>query len=273
MSLSSAPRLQAVFFDMGKTLWRAAPHTRPARTRQAHDALYAALNRYYPALALPDRDQFSEVVQAVEDRHGPAARTNEEILEHVCAAFGWVLDPTDQRLLTAWHAPKLEQAAPEPDLVHTLAALQALGLRLGVISNTRWRGPWHDRELAHHGVLSYFPVRIYSADLRIRKPDSRIFAAGLAALGGVPPDEVLYVGDKLGTDVVGAQQAGLRTAWLMPPGGTAAPPAGEIQPDIVLAALRDLPAQISARFDLPNRLAREADHAPWAPASEVHAPQ
>jgi FMN phosphatase YigB (HAD superfamily) len=273
MSLSSAPRLQAVFFDMSKTLWRAAPHTRPARARQAHDALYAALNRYYPALALPDRDRFSEVVQAVEYRHGPTARTNEEILEHVCAAFGWVLDPTDQRLLTAWHAPKLEQVAPEPDLAHTLAALQALGLRLGVISNTRWRGPWHDRELAHHGVLNYFPVRIYSADLRIRKPDPRIFAAGLAALGGVPPDEVLYVGDKLGTDVVGAQQAGWRTAWLMPPGATAAHPAGEIQPDIVLAALRDLPAQLSACFDLPNRLTLGTDHALWAPASEVHAPQ
>jgi HAD superfamily hydrolase (TIGR01549 family) len=265
--------LQAVFFDMSKTLWRAAPHTRPARARQAHDALYTALSRYYPALALPDRDRFSEVVRAVEDRHGPTASTNEELLEHVCAAFGWGLDPTDQRVLTAWHAPKLEQAAPEPDLAQTLAALQALGLRLGVISNTRWRAPWHDRELAHHGVLSYFPVRIYSADLRIRKPDPRIFAAGLTALGEVPPDEVLYVGDKLGTDVVGAQQAGLRTAWLMPPGSTASLPAGEIQPDIVLAALSDLPGQLSARFDLPNRRTLGVDHAPWLPAAEFHAPE
>jgi putative hydrolase of the HAD superfamily len=271
MSFSSAHRLQAVFFDMSKTLWRSAPHTRHARTQQAHDALYAALCRYYPAIALPDRDHFSQVLQAVEYRHGPTASSNEEILEHLATALGWTLDPADHRLLAAWHAPKLEQAHPEPDLPQTLAALQALGLRLGVISNTRWRGPWHDRELAHHGVFAYFPVRIYSADLGIRKPDPRIFAAGLTALGGVPAEEVLYVGDKLDTDVAGAHRSGLRTAWLMPPTGKAVP-TGEVQPDIMLTALRDLPAHIMARFRLPNRPALGGDYAAGQPMGEVLAP-
>jgi HAD superfamily hydrolase (TIGR01549 family) len=272
MSVSAAPPLQAVFFDMSKTLWRPASGTRHTRSRQAHDALYAALGRYYPALALPDPDRFSEVLQAIEHGHGPAVSSNEEILEHLGTEFGWSLDPADQRLLTAWHAKKLEQAVPEPDLPQTLDALQALGLRLGVISNTRWRRAWHDRELAHHGVLAYFPVRIYSADLGIRKPDPRIFAAALAALGDLPAEEVLYVGDKLDTDVAGAQQAGWRTAWLMPSGKPPALPAGAIQPDIVLAALRDLPTQLTACFRLPNRPILGTDPASWLSSSEVPTP-
>ena len=272
MALSAAPRLQAVFFDMSKTLWRPASGTRAGRARQALDVLYAALVRYYPTLTLPARVRFSEVLQAIEHRHGPMAVSNEEILEHLRAAFGWMLDPADDRLLTAWHAPKLEQTVQEPDLPQTLDALQALGLRLGVISNTRWRRPWHDRELAQHGLLSYFPVRIYSADLGIRKPDPDIFAAGLTALGELPAEEVLYVGDKLDTDVAGARQAGWRTAWLLPPGKPAPPPTEAIQPDIMLAALRDLPAQLTAHFRLPTRRSLGADHFSMPAASEVPAP-
>lgn len=263
MSPSAVPRLQAVLFDMGKTLWHPAPHSHRARNRQAHAALYAALAQYYPAISLPDNATFDQVLQSIEHQYGPAASSNAEILEYLATTLGWGLDPTDARLLDAWHAPKTAQLQLEPDLAQTLATLQALGLRLGVISNTRWPARWHDRELVHYGLLAYFPIRIYSADLRIRKPDPRIFTAALTALGGVPAEQVLFVGDKLDVDVVGAHQAGWRTAWLVPAGKSEAPAPGAIQPDIVLTALRDLPAELQAHYHLPSASVQTANPGAW----------
>ena len=40
-----------------------------------------------------------------------------------------------------------------------------------------------------------------------------IFAA-LRDMAGVPADEILHIGDDPITDVVGARQAGMQTAWL-----------------------------------------------------------
>jgi len=45
------------------------------------------------------------------------------------------------------------------------------------------------------------------------KPDARIFAH-LLHTAGVPPIEVLHVGDDPLADVVGATQAGLQAVWL-----------------------------------------------------------
>jgi putative hydrolase of the HAD superfamily len=38
--------------------------------------------------------------------------------------------------------------------------------------------------------------------------------AALRAMAGVPAEEILHVGDDPITDVVGARQAGMQTAWL-----------------------------------------------------------
>jgi putative hydrolase of the HAD superfamily len=45
------------------------------------------------------------------------------------------------------------------------------------------------------------------------KPDAKIFAA-LREMAGVPADQILHVGDDPITDVVGARQAGMQSAWL-----------------------------------------------------------
>src|SRR4029079_1626348 len=127
----------------------------------------------------------------------------------------------------------------------TLDALRAQGRRLGIVSNTGWRTPWGDRELARVGIRDSFPVRLYSADIQIEKPDPRIFQAALAALNIADPATALYIGDHLGADVAGAQGAGLRPAWFAPAGTTAPPPAAPAQPDLIVTALRELPAALA----------------------------
>jgi FMN phosphatase YigB (HAD superfamily) len=52
------------------------------------------------------------------------------------------------------------------------------------------------------------PTRVYSCDVRCRKPDKRIFRAALRRTR-LNPDNTLFVGDSLTTDVRGANRFGL----------------------------------------------------------------
>lgn len=248
--------LKVVLFDMGDTLLLRNHPNLPTRLRRQTDALHTILCHSYPDVPLPASDEFHARLNAVMRQYRNSAATSEIVLAHLCREQGWPIDPADAALMTAWHAPILDDAVVEPDIKDTLAALQALGLRLGVISNTNWRSPWRDRELAHQGLLDYFPVRIYSADLRVEKPDARIFAAALAALDDTEPDEALYVGNSLEDDVAGGHAAGLWTAWLAPAGVTTAPVDAPVAPDMVLATLRELPEKLAAQFDLPRHATR-----------------
>ncbi|HMA35959.1 MAG TPA: HAD family hydrolase [Chloroflexia bacterium] len=243
--------LKAVLFDMGDTLLQRQPADGRARAWLMNTALHTAIAARYPAVPLPSPAALDAQLAALNRRHHPV-HTRDQLLEHLVAATRWPLDPHDPDLLTAWHQPLIASSHTERDLPRTLAALQALGLRLAIISNTQWRGPWRDQELAQNGIVDYFPVRIYSADLQIEKPDARIFAAALAALPDVAPAEAIYVGDNLQSDVGGAHAAGLWTAWLAPLGVLAPPADIPVLPDLVLTGLHELPDKLVRQFALPR---------------------
>lgn len=65
----------------------------------------------------------------------------------------------------------------------------------------------------------YFRSIIESAVVGIRKPDPRIFSLGVEALG-LPPQQVLVVGDSYKKDIVPAESIGCRVAWLKGKGWT-----------------------------------------------------
>jgi putative hydrolase of the HAD superfamily len=107
----------------------------------------------------------------------------------------------------AWHVA--EDAGP------TLAELARRGLVLGVASNfdSRLRAV-----VAGHQPLS--PVRhlVISSEVGWRKP-ARPFFDRIAETVGVPPSEVLFVGDHEENDVRGARAAGMRALLLAGSGG------------------------------------------------------
>jgi putative hydrolase of the HAD superfamily len=63
------------------------------------------------------------------------------------------------------------------------------------------------------GLGAFFDGHVSAIAAGAAKPDARIFAA-LRDMAGVAADEILHVGDDPITDVVGARQAGMQTAWL-----------------------------------------------------------
>lgn len=100
-----------------------------------------------------------------------------------------------------------------PEMIETLAALQKAGIPMGIVSNTTNPGFMKDYERSILGLDPYFEFSIYSSEVPYRKPHPSIFQLALARLN-LDPAEVLFVGDNLKADVVGAQSVGMPTAWL-----------------------------------------------------------
>ena len=74
----------------------------------------------------------------------------------------------------------------------------------------------------------------------IGKPERGMFDAALRQLGTCP-DETLMIGDRIGTDIAGAQALGMQTALVMTGVETEESlGASEVQPDMVFAGLPEL---------------------------------
>jgi FMN phosphatase YigB (HAD superfamily) len=85
---------------------------------------------------------------------------------------------------------------------------------LAVISDTGFAsGRAQDRLLEKDAARTFFAATIYSMDVGHAKPRPEIFAAALQTLG-VPPGEIIHIGDNERTDVRGALAAGFRAIRL-----------------------------------------------------------
>jgi putative hydrolase of the HAD superfamily len=90
----------------------------------------------------------------------------------------------------------------------SLPALQRIAARWPVASLTNGNA-----DLDRIGIRAHFAHHVCARDAGVAKPDPRIFVAAAERLG-IAPEEILHVGDDPELDVVGARDAGLRTAWI-----------------------------------------------------------
>ncbi len=94
-----------------------------------------------------------------------------------------------------------------------LAALLAPHYPLAIISNTNEAHIAYAE--ANYSFFSLFHARIYSHEWRTMKPNREIYEAALTALGGIDPQEALFI-DDLETNILGAVQLGWQTIHLRP---------------------------------------------------------
>jgi len=97
---------------------------------------------------------------------------------------------------------------PDPQARKTVAALERLGIAVGVLSNG-----WNPLQIAKARRAGFGGPVLASADLGVQKPDPAAFGA-LARELGVDPSRCLYVGDDPRADVGGALGAGFQAVWL-----------------------------------------------------------
>jgi putative hydrolase of the HAD superfamily len=196
-------RIEAVTFDVGGTLiqcWPSVGH------------VYADVAASYGHRHLSP---------AVLNRRFKLAWQNFKRFRHTHAQWAALVDTTFQGLIEPLPSktffPQLFERFAEPiswqifdDVIPTLEALKASGLRLGIISN------WDDRLrplLRKLRLQPYFQTIVVSCEVGPPKPSPRMFATACDALG-CNPGNTLHVGDSRKMDFQGALEAGLQARWL-----------------------------------------------------------
>jgi len=114
-----------------------------------------------------------------------------------------------QHFAWLWYEPLSKVSQVEPKIKETLTALKKLGLKLGIVSNTFVTGSSLERHLEQLGILDFFSVRVYSYEFDFRKPDTRIFKVAARRIGEMP-ENIMFVGDRIDTDVKPAAKTGMR---------------------------------------------------------------
>ena len=96
----------------------------------------------------------------------------------------------------------------------TLESVAALGLSIGLISNTGMTPGYTFRQfLDQHGLLRYFNVLTFSDEVLLAKPSDEIFLMTINSLGSSPA-ATIHVGDHVANDVVGANRVGMKSIWI-----------------------------------------------------------
>ncbi len=235
----------AIIFDLGSTLiyfdgeWSDVMY-------QAAQVLYRQLDE--AGLNLDQESFLREYHQAVGEYY---QERESEFIEHTTyfilrnllneRGYPEVPDPILRQALKEMYAVSQAHWHVEPDALPTLAALQKMGYRLGLISNAA-----DDADVQtlvdKASIRPFFDIILTSAGEGIRKPNPRIFQKMLD-FWGFSPEKVAMVGDTLGADILGAQNAGIFSIWITRRSNTPAnhAHAHTIHADATIDTLEELP--------------------------------
>ncbi len=203
---------RAVLFDWGGTLVR--DDALVASSPAAAVALYARKKLH---LALPDA-VFERAFQAVLPAYEPGVTTSCPHIERLIAAafreLGWTLDEPDVRECARLF---FEEATFAQDMFEDaralLSSLKYRGYAVGVVTNSIFPATLYGPRLGELGMAGHIDVFVSSADTGVSKPGRESYEAALKALEA-DVHEVLFVGDRLDTDVVGARAVGMRAVLI-----------------------------------------------------------
>jgi putative hydrolase of the HAD superfamily len=137
------------------------------------------------------------------------------------AAFAQV-SMSESALLQLQTAVESAILSPLPELMpgvqRFLSNVKNRELKVCLVCNTGWfTSRAIDAALQRCGVFQFFDFFAYSDRVGSAKPSTRIFEFALS-IAGCRPDEAVHIGDKVTTDVIGAQKAGLCAVHYHPGG-------------------------------------------------------
>ena len=103
--------------------------------------------------------------------------------------------------------------------------------RLGIVSNAQ--EAFTMPELGLYRLEPFFESIVLSSQVGVKKPNSRIFARALSELG-VKPEKVVFVGNDMEADMLGASKVGMKTIYMLEKNKMGQPPRG-VSPDAIVS--------------------------------------
>jgi HAD superfamily hydrolase (TIGR01549 family) len=196
-------QIRALTLDLDDTLWPVLP-----ALERADQAVDAWLRQHHPDVArawpiTAMRDLRAQMAAERLDLAHDFTTQRQLTMRHAFAACGISTAPIDALWEIYFAARNSVELYPD-----SLPALQRNTARWPVVSLTNGNA-----DQQRIGIHAHFAHQICSRDTGVAKPDPRIFLAA-AELLGVGPMDILHVGDDPDMDMVGARDAGLRTAWI-----------------------------------------------------------
>jgi putative hydrolase of the HAD superfamily len=201
--------LKAIGFDLFNTLMTVHPDA----MRQAHEKQLQVLHEErIPVEAEAFGKAYVEAaVKFIRAARKDGRETHNSLwVAEALASLGHTLPPGDPRIGKAVDA-YFSAFYPNCELIPgTRELLGELGGRfpLGMITNFT-DGPAARKIIDVLGLDPFFQDILVSGELGYRKPHSYVFDRFVDAMG-VPPEQILFVGDDLEADVQGAKAAGLQ---------------------------------------------------------------
>ncbi len=120
-----------------------------------------------------------------------------------------------------------------PAVIKALAQKYELGIIANQLDGLKER-------LESFGLLQYFSYIVSSWDVKVMKPDIRIFEYALDKANCKPQDACM-IGDRLDNDVLPAKSLGMKTVWIKQGFGTLQKPASkDEEPDYTIEKLPEL---------------------------------
>ena len=208
--------IKAVLFDLGDTLLEFGPFSTTKAFLEGARATHAFLQDHQQPVSCFTWYFLRNLVR-LRTRYLIADLRHQdfdslEVLQAVGAKLGVRLAPEDwKQFAWLWYEPLSRRARIEEGLQECLTRLTRMGLKLGIVSNTFVNRASLQRQLQLVGLLEFFPVQLYSYEYHVRKPSTELFriAAGKIA---EPPENILFVGDRIDNDIRPALATGMRAA-------------------------------------------------------------
>jgi putative hydrolase of the HAD superfamily len=210
--------IDTIVFDLGGTLIEyAGPYAVwPDLETPGFLAAYRHLNQN--GWQLPEFEQFKQAGFDLLPARWQRAAAGEQNLQLAglladvlqATGVGNVPDAHLDKAAQLYEAAICAQAVVMPDAREVVAQVKAAGFKIGLVSNTMFRGTAHRADMERFGLLDYFDAMVFSADVNKWKPTAAPFLQVLDELGATG-ETAVYIGDDPGSDMVGGQRAGMRT--------------------------------------------------------------
>jgi len=120
------------------------------------------------------------------------------------------VDPMADLELGFWKASVVTR--PMPGARAALDLIHQAGVPFAVVSNASFSERVIHHEIARHGLAEHLEFVVVSSEYCVRKPNVLLFEIAAARLG-VKAKDIWFVGDRLDTDVTGANAAGMTAVW------------------------------------------------------------